>query len=158
MMESMSSDAPATTKPSKPLQMAGDPAELAAFMEKIPLAATMHYKVEALLPGEAVMRAPYERHHDGIFHSFHGGLLMTLADTVACAAILTLTGTEQVMTTTDMNIRFLAPCNSDVIARARVIKYGRSLVPVQVDLFDTAGKQVALAQVTYMRLEKMPTR
>ena len=83
---------------------------------------------------------------------------MTLADTTACAALLSLTGSDQVMTTTDMNIRFLAPCNSDATARARVIKFGRTICPIHVDLFDAAGKHVALAQVTYMRLEKMPTR
>ena len=62
------------------------------------------------------------------------------------------------MTTTDMNIRFLAPCNSDALARARIIKFGRTLVPIHVDLYDAQGRHVALAQVTYMRLEHVPKR
>ncbi|MCH9025378.1 MAG: PaaI family thioesterase, partial [candidate division Zixibacteria bacterium] len=35
---------------------------------------------------------------------------MTLADSAACFAIMTQTGPDQPLTTTDMNIRFLAPC------------------------------------------------
>ena len=132
--------------------------QLREFVARIPLFRTLKYRLLELKPGEAAVTAPYTPDHDGIFHSFHGGLLMTLADTTACAALLALTGPAQVMTTTDMNIRFLAPCNSDATARARVIKFGRTIVPIHVDLYDAAGKHVALAQVTYMRLEKMPQR
>ncbi len=135
-----------------------DLTQLRGFIERIPLFRTLHYRVDDLKPGEAAITAPYTPDHDGIFRSFHGGLLMTLADTTACAALLALTGADQVMTTTDMNIRFLAPCNSDATARARVIKFGRTICPIHVDLYDAAGKHVALAQVTYMRLEKMPAR
>ena len=49
----------------------------------------------------------------------------------------------------DMNIRFLAPCLTAVTARARVIKLGRTLCPVAVDLFDANDRQVAVAQVSY---------
>lgn len=101
---------------------------------------------------------PYSASLTGIYESTHGGILMTLADTIACFAIMTQTPVEQVLTTIDMNIRFLAPCLTDVTADAKVIKLGRTICPVHVDLFDANGKQVALAQVVYMRLEKMPSR
>jgi len=39
-----------------------------------------------------------------------------------------------------------------VTAKARVIKFGRTLCPVAVDLFDAKGQQVAVAQVNYMLL------
>ena len=55
-----------------------------------------------------------------------------------------------------MNIRFLAPCLTDVTARARVIKFGRTLCPVAVDLFDAQGQQVAVAQVNYILLDHPP--
>ena len=81
---------------------------------------------------------------------------MTLADSVAAFAILTMTGNGERITTTDMNIRFLAPCLSDVTAKARVIKLGRTMCPVSVDLYDAEGTHVAIAQVNYIRLA--PTR
>jgi uncharacterized protein (TIGR00369 family) len=65
---------------------------------------------------------------------------------------MTLTGPNESMTTTDMNIRFLAPCRSDLTAEARVIKLGRTLCPLAIDLFDAAGIKVAVAQVNYIRL------
>ena len=57
-----------------------------------------------------------------------------------------------------MNIRFLAPCLTDLTVEARVIRLGRTLCPVAVDLFDANGRHVAVAQVTYMRLDKPPDR
>ena len=109
-------------------------------------------------PGTCKVRVPYQKQYDGVYESFHGGLLMTVADSVACFAIFTRTGPDQVLTTTDMNIRFLAPCLSDVTAQAKVIKLGRTMCPVAVDLFDADGRQVAVAQVNYIRLESMPER
>ncbi|HUL22266.1 MAG TPA: PaaI family thioesterase, partial [Thermodesulfobacteriota bacterium] len=70
----------------------------------------------------------------------------------ACFAIFTKTGPDLRLTTTDMSIRFLAPCLSDAFAKAEVIKVGRTLCPVTVNLYDSHNKQVALAQVTYMFL------
>ena len=77
---------------------------------------------------------------------------MTLADTAACVAVLSSAGAHAEIATTDMNIRFLAPCRSDCTAEARVIKFGKTLCPVSVGLFDTTRAQIAVAQVTYMRL------
>ncbi len=78
---------------------------------------------------------------------------MTIADSTACVAIFTKTGPFIKLTTTDMNIRFLAPCLSDVTVKARVIKIGRTLCPVAVDLYDAANKHVAVAQVNYILIE-----
>jgi uncharacterized protein (TIGR00369 family) len=129
-----------------------------ARITKIPIFATLRMDEVTFDAGECGLRVPRQRAYDGVFESFHGGILMTIADSAACFALLTLTPTDQVMTTTDMNIRFLAPCLSDVRVRARVIKLGRLMCPVAVDLFDTASKLVAVAQVNYMRLDRMPAR
>jgi uncharacterized protein (TIGR00369 family) len=80
---------------------------------------------------------------------------MTIADSAACFAIFTKTGPEVRLTTTDMNIRFLAPCFSDVTAKAKVIKLGRTLVPVSVDLYDSTDKHIAVAQVNYILLDPL---
>lgn len=131
--------------------MAVEP-ELLHRLHAIPIFTALRLEVLEAAGGTARVRAPYEPRFDGIFESFHGGLLMTLADTTACVALLTLTGAGARVTTTDMNIRFLAPCRSDAIAAATVIKLGRTLCPVAVDLFDAHQSKVAVAQVTYIRL------
>jgi uncharacterized protein (TIGR00369 family) len=89
---------------------------------------------------------------DGIFDSFHGGLLMTAADSAAAIVCLTIWGSESRITTTDMSIRFLAPARSDVTLFAQAIKGGRTLIPVVANLWRDDGTLVAVAQVTYMRL------
>ena len=133
-------------------------AELLARAQRIPIAKTLGMEFLDWSEGTCRIRVPYRKEFDGVFESFHGGILMTVADSVACFAILTLTGADQVLTTTDMNIRFLAPCLSDVTATARGVKLGRTMCPVTVDLFDADGTHVALAQVNYIRLPKMPGR
>ncbi|MGN6592392.1 MAG: PaaI family thioesterase [Terriglobales bacterium] len=125
---------------------------LEARLARIPIFQLLKLRLEAAADGRAVLTAPYDRAYDGIFESFHGGLLMTLADTVACIAILTRTGPDEVLTTTDMNIRFLAGCHSDATAEARIIKLGRTLCPTEVNLYDAERRHIAVAQVTYMRL------
>jgi uncharacterized protein (TIGR00369 family) len=119
---------------------------------KVPVFRTFGFRVKAVGGGKATLIAPYDPRYDGIFESFHGGLLMTLADTAACVAVLTLAGAAAEITTTEMNIRFLSPCRCDCIAEATVIKFGRTLCPVSVRLSDTNGTDVSVAQVTYMRL------
>ncbi len=89
---------------------------------------------------------------DGIYDSFHGGLLMTAADSAAAVVSLTVWGAESRITTTDMNIRFLSPARSNVKLLAQAIKRGRTLIPTIVNFWRDDGTLVALAQVTYMRL------
>lgn len=122
-------------------------------IHKIPIVDTLKLEVISLSEGYCQVKVPRKPGYDGIFESFHGGLLMTVADSAACFAIFTLTGPAIRLTTTDMNIRFLAPCLSDVTARARLIKLGKTLCPVAVDLFDANEQMVAVAQVNYMLLE-----
>ncbi|MCG8408573.1 MAG: PaaI family thioesterase [Phycisphaerales bacterium] len=122
----------------------------------IPIVEALGIHIDELDEGYCRATVPHNRRYDGIYRSYHGGLLTTVADSIACFAIMTQTGPEQPMTTTDLNIRFLAACRSDVTAEAKVIKIGRTLCPVGVELFDTNKTKVAVAQVTYMRLSKAP--
>ncbi len=119
---------------------------------RIPIAKTLGFELLELSEGRCVLHVPRDPKLDGIYESFHGGLQMTAADSAAAFAVLTLTGAEALITTTDMNIRFLAKCVSDIRVEARVEKLGRSLVPTQVDIYAVDGQKVAIAQVTYMRL------
>jgi uncharacterized protein (TIGR00369 family) len=131
---------------------------LVARITRIPIFETLRMEQVVLDAGQCEVVVPRQQIYDGVFESFHGGILMTIADSAACFAVLTTTPADQVLTTTDMNIRFLAPCLTDVRAKARVIKRGRVLCPVAVDLLDAAGKLVAVAQVSYMLLDRMPAR
>lgn len=137
------------------------PDHAAAILDRarrIPIFSTLQMDAMTFDDGICRVRVPRRREYDGVFESVHGGILMTIADSIACFAILTKTDADQALTTTDMNIRFLAPCLTDVVAEARVIKLGRAMCPVAIDMFDTDGTLVAVAQVNYMRLNGMPKR
>ncbi len=123
-------------------------------ISKIPIVKTLGFEFIEMSGGVCKAVVMYDKKYDGIFKSFHGGLLMTVADSVSAFAVLTLAGADANITTTDMNIRFLAPCRSDVTAVAAVIKLGKTLAPVAVELFDENGVKVAVAQVNYMIIRK----
>jgi len=125
-------------------------------VQHIPIVETLGFRFDEFDTGFCRITVPRDKRYDGIYGSLHGGLLMTIADSIACFAIMTQTGPDEPLTTTDMNIRFLAACLTDVTAEARVIKCGRTLCPVAIDLFDQHGRKVAVAQVTYIRLDKAP--
>ena len=126
-------------------------------IRKIPIVESLKFRFEEWGDGMCRAVVPHDRRFDGVYESYHGGLLTTAADSIACFAIMTRTGPDQAMTTTDINIRFLAPCLTDVMVVARVIKVGRTLCPVAVELFDAKGTLVAVGHVTYIRLDKVPS-
>ena len=124
--------------------------------KKIPIVDMLKIQIISLADGYCETKVQRKLSYDGVFKSFHGGLLMTIADSTACFAIFTKTGPFVKLTTTDMNIRFLAPCLSDVTTKANVIKLGRTLCPVSVDLYDATKKHVAVAQVNYILIDSLP--
>lgn len=125
---------------------------IAQRIRQIPISDTLEMEVVHEEAGYMEVRIPRRRPYDGIYESLHGGILMTLADSAAAYAIMTLTGPDEAMTTTDMNIRFLAPCLTGATAKAKVVKLGRTMCPVQIEVVDDEGRLVALAGVNYIRL------
>jgi uncharacterized protein (TIGR00369 family) len=123
-----------------------------ARIETIPAYHTLGVRPLSWEEGRCIAIVPKNSDYDGIFQSYHGGMLMTAADTIACFALMTQIDPKETLATTDMNIRFLAPCKTDARVDARLIKLGKTLNPVQVDLFDLNDRLVAVAQVTYMRI------
>ena len=130
--------------------------DILTVINKIPIVDTLEMQIVSLADGYCETKVQRKPSYDGVAKSFHGGLLMTIADSAACFAIFTKTGPFIKLTTTDMNIRFLAPCLTDVTVKATVIKLGRTMCPVSVDLYDATGKQVAVAQVNYYLIDSLP--
>ena len=128
--------------------------QIIARVEGIPFLKVLPSRLDKFDSGYCEMTLPRKMSYDGVYGSLHGGFLITLADTAACFAVMTLAGADTKMATTHMDIRFLAPCHSDVTAKARVIKHGRSLCPCTVDLYDAEGNHIAISNVTYMLLGK----
>ena len=83
----------------------------------------------------------------------HGGVTASLIDTAAAFAILTLLEPGQSTTTIDLTIHYLRPLlNGQATAHARVLRAGRRLIVVTIDIVDEAEHLVATALTSYLRL------
>jgi uncharacterized protein (TIGR00369 family) len=132
-----------------------DTQEIESMMQRInsvPITDTLNMQIIRLDKGECEAHVPREKKWDGIFETFHGGLLATIADSITCWAILTEIGPESNVATTDFNIRFLRPCKTDVRCSAKVIKVGRTMSLAEARIFDNEDKLVAISQVNYICL------
>jgi uncharacterized protein (TIGR00369 family) len=80
-----------------------------------------------------------------------GPVMMSLADTSAWIAIMSQIGPVVLAVTTSLHIDFLRkPQLTDLMARTRMLKLGRRLAVVDVELYSRGETElVAKAQVTY---------
>jgi uncharacterized protein (TIGR00369 family) len=133
-----------------------DTKEINSMLERInsvPITETLKMQILRLDRGECEAFIPRDTMWDGIFQTFHGGILATIADSITCWAILTKIGSDRKVATTDFNIRFLRPCKTDVRCVAKVIKSGRTLSLAEAEIYDIDDKLVAVSQVNYISLE-----
>ncbi len=107
-----------------------------------------------------------ERHADGVTIHFpispdflnsqgvlHGGITATIADEAAWHAIEHHFGKPANCTTTELKVNYLRPIMGKiVIARAYLVRAGKTLCVSRIDIFDDTNNLAAIAIVTYMLL------
>jgi uncharacterized protein (TIGR00369 family) len=82
----------------------------------------------------------------------HGGAVASLIDTAAAFAVLTQIETHERVTTTDLTIHYLRPITSGrMTARAHVVRGGRRLFVLSVEVMNDRGVLVATAVTTYIK-------
>lgn len=91
-------------------------------------------------------------------HGFvHAGVLAAIADSAAGYAALSLMSPDVGVLTTEFKINLLAPAAGDrIVARARVVRAGRTLTVAQTDVFSETARQeklIALLTATLMAIE-----
>ncbi|HEX8423854.1 MAG TPA: PaaI family thioesterase [Pyrinomonadaceae bacterium] len=121
--------------------------------ENVPFAHLIGMELGEVTRGVATLRLAVRdnlRQNRGVVH---GGVTASLIDTAAAFAILTLLEPGQSTTTIDLTIHYLRPLfNGQAMARARVLRAGRRLIVVAVDIVDEAENLVATALTSYLRL------
>ena len=84
----------------------------------------------------------------------HGGAIASLIDTASAFAVLTEIDVIERVTTTDLTIHYLRPARAGrLVARARIIRSGRRLFVLRVDVYDDQQKLIATALTTYIRID-----
>ncbi len=108
-------------------------------------------QVTLMEEGRAIMRMEVDETHLRPGGYVSGPTQMSLADSVAYMAVMTLTGIEPMAVTSNLNINFLRPCiGGVVIADGKVMKIGQALAVIEVDIrIEGAEKPASHAIVTY---------
>jgi len=102
--------------------------------------------------GQARCRLPVtEKVRGGVAGSVHGGAISALVDIVTLAAVSSVAGPdEQMAGTAELNVSYLRPALGDATdAEARILKKGRTLIVLDVDVTDGDGRLVAKGRVSY---------
>lgn len=106
--------------------------------------------------GYCEIRIPYSKKLTQQHGFIHAGVISTIADTAAGYAGFYLMGPDSEVLTVEFKINLMAPAKGDYfIAKAKVIKKGRTLTIAQSEVFaitDKREKLCALAQVTLIEL------
>ena len=82
----------------------------------------------------------------------HGGVTATMADAAVGLAIARHFGGTKHCTTVELKVNYFLPVTGKLVARARLLRVGKTLCVGSVDMFDSARKLAGAAIVTYMIL------
>ena len=117
-----------------------------------PFVKYLSIELVALEPGTATLRLPYDKTMTTIGSVVHGGAIVTLMDSAGAAAAWA--GAEVPANirgaTVSLATTYLATAeDEDVLATARVLRRGRSLVYLDIEATTPSGKLAAKGQATY---------
>lgn len=105
--------------------------------------------------GQSEVHLPIKKEFTQLHGNVHGGILATVLDASMAAAVNSLLPEHEYTVTTEMKVNYLSPATDGVlVAKASVIKRGRSLSLCQADLYDDKGKHLCHATATFYIFEK----
>ncbi len=134
-------------------QTALTPEELArlhAAFAQVAYGHLLKLELTAVVRGAAVVSLTLRPELTRMEGIMHGGALASLADTAAAFAVLSLLAPTEQTVTVDFTLHFLRPVKRGQIkAHARVLRAGRRLVTVAIEVLDEAQELVATALTTY---------
>ncbi|MDT4967148.1 MAG: hypothetical protein QOJ64_1885 [Acidobacteriota bacterium] len=81
----------------------------------------------------------------------HGGAVASLVDTAAAFAIMTTLEPGETTTTIDLTIHFLRPIRGRAVADARVVRAGRRVSVIAIEVVDEAKLVAATALTSFIK-------
>ena len=122
------------------------------FLPTSPYVGHLGIRLTGMQPGVATLTLPFASSLVTIGTTVHGGAIASLIDT---AAMVAAWSDDEVPanrrgTTVSLTVSYLAPGEGEELhATARVLRRGRSLVYLDVDVQSASGSAVAKGLVTY---------
>jgi uncharacterized protein (TIGR00369 family) len=134
-----------------------DPARVARAREafaSVPYARLLGLELGEVGPGDVSIHLEIRdelRQNQGVVH---GGAVASLIDTAAAFAVLTRLDINERVTTTDLTIHYLRPASTGrLTARARIVRGGRRLFVLSVEVTSNQEILVATAITSYIKLQ-----
>ena len=121
-------------------------------MPASPFAGELGVRLDHVGDDEAVLVLPFRPELATMGDVVHGGAISTLIDTAGMAAAWADNTEPETLagSTVGLTVDFLAAARgSDLTARARVLRRGRSLCFCEVDVTDADGERVAKGLMTH---------
>src|SRR5271157_1642443 len=112
--------------------------------------ALLGLKLESLELGRVVFTMKIKPRHKQIHGVVHGGVLATVADTVAAIAAYTTVPKGTEIATGELKINFLeAVPGGKIRAEGRVLRTGRNFVVTECEIYKEDGAMAAKALLTF---------
>jgi len=119
------------------------------YQKRIPFVSHLKILTETLGEGTARLSLPIEPHLTNSIGTVHGGVIMSLLDVALCTAARTLHPDSLGVITIDMSTSFIGGgSGARLLAEARVLKNGRSMIFVEGEAKNEDGSLVAKAIAT----------
>jgi uncharacterized protein (TIGR00369 family) len=125
-----------------------------ASFDKQKLMTTIGARLEDVTSGSVAIRLPYREDLTQQHGFLHAGTIAAIADSACGYAALTVMPANAAVLSIEFKVNMLAPAKGDaVVARAQVIRAGRTIVVTRADVYAITGtteKLVAAMQGTMM--------
>jgi len=119
------------------------------YQKRIPFVSHLKILTETLGEGTARLSLPIEAHLTNSIGTVHGGVILSLLDVALCTAARTLHPDSLGVITIDMSTSFIGGgSGARLLAEARVLKNGRSMIFVEGEAKNEDGSLVAKAIAT----------
>jgi uncharacterized protein (TIGR00369 family) len=129
-------------------------ARVRASFAKQPLMATIGAQVIDVSAGKVTLRLAFRDDLTQQHGFLHAGTIASLADSACGYAALSLMPADAAVLSIEFKVNMLAPAKGDaLIARAEVIRAGKTIMACRADVFSVTGKEeklVAAMQGTMM--------
>ena len=122
------------------------------FLPHSPFVGHLGIQLTSMQPDVATLTLPFADSLVTISTTIHGGAIASLIDTAAMVAAWSDATVPDNMrgTTVGLTVTYLAPAeHEDIQAIARVLRRGRSLVYLDVEVQSVSGSAIAKGLVTY---------
>src|SRR5712692_3502461 len=119
----------------------------------VPYAKLIGLELGKMRPGEANLHLDIRdelKQNQGVVH---GGAVASLIDTASAFAVVTQLEPNERVTTTDLTIHYLRPITAGrLTATARIVRGGRRLFVISVEVINDQQKLIATAVTSYIKL------